>query len=184
MQQRPDDAHPLRPESLLACLVHSGKEFGVLADRWRLSRKQKNTGIFIATHRDVAYDPETPLKHFQDMLVTKTDPDLVFELLCYCHRLEFADSLRNWSVPVIPINGDDLIRSGVEPGRRLGVLLKDLQRTWMESGYRLSKQELLARVMAGGADAEACGGGTGEGEKGTGKDTSTGATKRRKVEQE
>lgn len=61
----------------------------------------------------------------------------------YAARLS---DLRTLPAPVFPLKGADLIAEGHAPGRSLGSLLKKLETLWRESGFALSKQELLERV--------------------------------------
>lgn len=49
-------------------------------------------------------------------------------------------------VPPFPINGHDLAGLGIVPGPALGQELARLERAWIESGFALSKGELLALV--------------------------------------
>ena len=173
----------LRPESLLSTLTHTGEQFSDLADSWRLSRRQKQTGIFIATHRGVAYDRETPLKHFQDMLVQKNPSDYVLEMLRYCDRVDYVVELEKWPIPAMPVNGDDLIKAGVAPDRKMGLILRALQKIWMEGGYTLSKDELMGKVEEVGVAVGGVSGKEGEGmDMEEGVKGEAGEVKRRKVE--
>ncbi|WP_103223871.1 CCA tRNA nucleotidyltransferase [Roseibium marinum] len=53
--------------------------------------------------------------------------------------------LRIEAVPEFPLKGADLIASGHPSGPELGSFLKYLEEEWRESGFSLSKQELMAR---------------------------------------
>ena len=48
-----------------------------------------------------------------------------------------------WQRPVLPVAGRDLLRAGVAPGPELGDKLKELENRWIESGFTLSREELL-----------------------------------------
>ena len=147
VRSRPEGEEPLKPASLLATLVPTAERFVELAAAWKLSNKEKDMGAFLATHRTVACDPGTNINYFQDLLVDKTELELVSELLRYCGRSrEFWSDLRTWDVPVLPVNGHDLLGVGVPGGRMVGVVLKDLKRAWKESRYRLSREDLLGMV--------------------------------------
>lgn len=45
-------------------------------------------------------------------------------------------------VPVFPLRGQDLVEQGVEP-QQIGRLLKEREQAWIDSGFTLSKEELL-----------------------------------------
>ncbi|KQS72507.1 poly(A) polymerase [Rhizobium sp. Leaf371] len=51
-----------------------------------------------------------------------------------------------WKKPVFPVSGSDLIASGVSPGPAMGQKLSELEDAWIASGFRESRENLLARV--------------------------------------
>ena len=55
--------------------------------------------------------------------------------------LTFAGS---WKRPVFPIGGKDLVKAGMQPGPDVGTRLKALEDRWVESGFKLAREELLA----------------------------------------
>jgi len=46
-------------------------------------------------------------------------------------------------IPVFPLSGRDLEKAGIEPGVGMGKILKDLETRWVESGFTLTKKQLL-----------------------------------------
>jgi poly(A) polymerase len=52
----------------------------------------------------------------------------------------FADE---WSVPLFPIKGQDLIGRGLKPGPAIGEALERLEDWWVASGFKPSKDEIL-----------------------------------------
>lgn len=67
----------------------------------------------------------------------------------YGRLLKFAEQ---WQRPVFPVGGEDLKRLGVAAGPAMGVALKALETAWIESGFALSREDLLAR-QSGGSSA-------------------------------
>ncbi|MEZ5873155.1 MAG: CCA tRNA nucleotidyltransferase [Nitratireductor sp.] len=61
----------------------------------------------------------------------------------FAQLLEFA---RNWKRPQFPVNGSDLIATGIHPGPELGRVLGMLEHAWLESGFTLSRDELIAKA--------------------------------------
>ena len=53
---------------------------------------------------------------------------------------------RSFAAPTFPLKGADLLKAGLKHGPELGETLKRLERLWVESRFRLSKDELLALV--------------------------------------
>jgi poly(A) polymerase len=60
--------------------------------------------------------------------------------------IQFAGS---WTRPVFPVTGKDLVRAGLEPGPEIGERLKELEERWVESGFQLGKDVLLAASQIG-----------------------------------
>jgi len=60
----------------------------------------------------------------------------------YGRLLKFAEK---WQRPVFPVGGEDLKRLDVAAGPAMGVALKALETAWIESGFTLSREDLLAR---------------------------------------
>ncbi len=65
-------------------------------------------------------------------------------------NLEAVEGLRrlaafaeNWEPPVFPVSGKDLVAAGLEPGPPVGKRLKELEARWVESGFSLSRDQLL-----------------------------------------
>lgn len=64
-------------------------------------------------------------------------------------KLAVVEQLQRLDVPRFPIRGNDLIGLGMPAGRELGVELERLERAWIESGFVLDRQALLAMVARG-----------------------------------
>ena len=65
-------------------------------------------------------------------------------------NVEAAESLRRllafartWTRPSLPIGGKDLVAAGAAPGPDVGAKLRALEERWIESGFSLSRDELL-----------------------------------------
>jgi poly(A) polymerase len=61
----------------------------------------------------------------------------------YSRQLKF---LEGWTKPAFPINGGDLLKLGAAPGKAMGESLKALEKEWMDSGFRMDRDALLARA--------------------------------------
>ncbi|MEK7802719.1 MAG: CCA tRNA nucleotidyltransferase [Pseudomonadota bacterium] len=46
--------------------------------------------------------------------------------------------------PVFPVTGKDLLKKGIKSGPQIGIILKKLERRWIQSGFKLTKQDMLA----------------------------------------
>jgi poly(A) polymerase len=54
--------------------------------------------------------------------------------------------LKALEVPVFPLRGQDLLARGRTPGPEVGAVLRQLESTWIDSGFKLSRSDLLARL--------------------------------------
>jgi poly(A) polymerase len=53
----------------------------------------------------------------------------------------------NWSPPVFPLNGEDVLALGIDPGPDVGQLLEKVEEWWENGGYRASRQQCLDRLF-------------------------------------
>lgn len=62
-----------------------------------------------------------------------------------CHsQAVAADALKEWTIPTIPVTGDDLKSLGMVQGLALGQRLKAMRQAWIDSDYSLTHEQLLA----------------------------------------
>lgn len=61
-------------------------------------------------------------------------------------RLAVLDQLQGIEVPRFPIRGGDLIGIGIRPNKAMGRLLEGLEQAWIQSGFALDKDALLAKA--------------------------------------
>ena len=54
--------------------------------------------------------------------------------------------LLEWQAPQLPIKGQDLLDHGISQGPSLGAQLKILEDAWVDSGFSLTRDDLLARL--------------------------------------
>ena len=63
-------------------------------------------------------------------------------------RRELLALARSWQQPVFPLTGADAKAAGVPEGPEIGAVLSRLENRWIESGFTLSREELVAAVKA------------------------------------
>jgi len=56
------------------------------------------------------------------------------------------DRAMKWRKPAMPVKGADLIEAGFDPGPQIGEKLATLEEQWVASNFKLSKDELLAKL--------------------------------------
>jgi len=71
----------------------------------------------------------------------------VLELTAIKLMDEFERSIiAEWVSPEFPVNGFDLIKLGIKPGRQYSQIIDDLKNKWADSTYTMNKEDLLATV--------------------------------------
>ena len=69
------------------------------------------------------------------------------ELLKYKGDASLLGSISNWTAPRLPVTGFDLIKAGVDKGKRMNAVLLELTRIWKESDFSMTKEELIDSVV-------------------------------------
>lgn len=134
----------LKPVSVLISLVKNAKESEMLCRNWKMSNSDRKMGVFVASQRKLCYEG-MPIKHYQDLLTDGESKEYVMEVLLYCNRLQDSKEIESWSVPICPVNGNDLKEMGLI-GLTLGSTLKRLKLKWKESNFTLTKSEILKMI--------------------------------------
>ena len=147
LQQEVEHKLPAQPWVRLLALVLPGQRIASaqhVCERWRLSRADTQLLEFLTAPPSLknATDVKEALRHFSRAWVQQAlqlqaldDPETPLRSL-----LPLA---RSWEPPVFPIRAADLMERGLAPGRELGDALRSLEARWVQSDYRLSREELL-----------------------------------------
>ncbi len=56
-------------------------------------------------------------------------------------------SAREFEIPNFPVTGADLMALGINEGLELGKTLKELEKSWIDSGFEMSKDVLLGQIV-------------------------------------
>lgn len=51
-----------------------------------------------------------------------------------------------WQKPVFPLSGADMLAAGMQPGPKVGDVLKGLEEEWVKSNFVMDRASLLARL--------------------------------------
>ena len=62
------------------------------------------------------------------------------------HFARLREFATTYQIPVLPVSGKDLLALGFEAGPNVGQQLKTLEKLWVDSGFRLDREALLATV--------------------------------------
>lgn len=133
----------------LACLVTADRVDSI-SQRLKLSRKQADRLDHFCRH-DIVIAPDIGKKDIRKGIYLSGREVVIFALLhqgITDRRLEYAD---NWPVPIFPLRGRDLTEVGFKAGPKLGQILKQLDKIWRESDFSLTRDQLIAHILAGNA---------------------------------
>ncbi|MCR9121267.1 MAG: CCA tRNA nucleotidyltransferase [Phyllobacteriaceae bacterium] len=126
-----------------------------LSERWKVGNRVRERLLAASQTDGVAPDMSTG--DFERILY-EGDPQAISDRM----RLDIAglgledagaqslvgllDHARSWARPVFPVTGRDLMAQGFGSGPALGDALRALERRWVESGFSLDRDALLADV--------------------------------------
>jgi tRNA nucleotidyltransferase/poly(A) polymerase len=145
---------PARMEALARRLKFSRAE-GARLTLWAMAEAPRadvgEAALARALYRGDANALRDRLRHAAAVARARVeaDPDALDQLTANANLLRFAE---DWKTPRFPLAGADLVALELKPGPELGKLLARLENEWVDSGFRLSREELLEK--AGAASGE------------------------------
>lgn len=141
-----------RPD-VAARLAIIAAETGVkqLKEMWRLSNDDVATVEAILTVARLARDFRLNEAAYRHPAVLADGVEVAAAMAGWTDagKLAVMEELQSLDVPHFPIDGNDLIRLGMRPGKGLGAELDRLEQLWIESGFSLDRDELVALAKRG-----------------------------------
>ena len=131
------------PSTILASLLKDEADVDRLAGKWKFSSPERELMRFIVVNRDKPFNLESAKVMWTNPKMKK---DYIAELAYYLGQPGVIDTLENWKVESFPVTGKDLMAAGIKSGPDMGRILKALSDKWKETGYQMSKEELLKWV--------------------------------------
>ena len=55
--------------------------------------------------------------------------------------LDFFRSLEKISIPNFPFDGKTLLKKGIQQGKKIGIILKEAEKTWVQNDFKLSSED-------------------------------------------
>lgn len=132
------------PITILSPLFKDGQAFLQFASKLKIPNEFKNLGEFITSNKN------NPRESYAQNILTKNlNPEYVLELA----KVINSDTLKKDTKSVMnagtfPVSGQDLINAGMQPGPEMGKTLNILKKEWINSGYKLTKQQLLDKIAS------------------------------------
>ncbi len=119
-----------------------------LQARWRLSNEEVTTGRLVLRAADLIADLSLHEAVYRHLTVIADALDVASVRAGWGEAGKSAVRTRLLDVKLqpFPISGSDLVTLGMPPGRALGQLLHRLERRWIDSGFQLSRDDLLTEA--------------------------------------
>jgi tRNA nucleotidyltransferase (CCA-adding enzyme) len=138
LQKRSDN-----PITILSKMFADFNSFVKFANKLKIPNEYRKLGEFLTSNKN---NPKE--SYAQDILTKKLSPNYVLEL----SKVIDSEALKRNVQRVIdagtfPITGKDLIAAGVKPGPKMGEIIDILKREWINSKFKLTKQQLLDKIM-------------------------------------
>lgn len=133
------------PEAAVAMFFKSnGNAARQFCNSWKMSAAETTKAVWIADN----YYNLTGRDAVMDWLNDGVDRDYVYQLA----RVHWDDRgptamldhfAKNYEVVPFPVKGQDLLDSGMAPGKEMGQALRNLRMKWVASRYTMTREELL-----------------------------------------
>jgi poly(A) polymerase len=138
-----------RPNAIarLALLVQAMGS-GTLKSRWRLSNDElaEAESILLAAKLLTDFQLNEAAYRFPAALADAVEVAATLAGWTEAGKSAVMQHLENLEVPRFPLSGGDLIQRGMRPGPKLGAELDRLEKKWIQSGFKLDRNALLASV--------------------------------------
>lgn len=131
------------PIVAMSAMLNTVGGLDALRSKWKFPNDDYNKARFILEYR---HKPINETEARRLLASPKVKSEYVFALLEARGKGNLGQKLKSWQPPEFPINGSDLIAIGLQPGRELGIKLADLRNKWEESGFKLTKDQLMQKV--------------------------------------
>lgn len=134
-----------KPNVIRRLAAIGGYELGALVQHWNMSKENGSVLKLLREEIDTS-DPKVIMRRvgkerFRDIAYLEAARGRLGADLK--DVLDFADS---WQIPRFPIYGNDVINMGVKEGKKIGMVLAELERYWERNGYFLTRDELMKRM--------------------------------------
>ncbi len=114
------------------------------AQRLRLSNAERDRLAFL--HRPLAEVVSSTDMADLRRAAYRHGVDLVADRLLLAGEAPAAAAIRDWTPPVLPIAGADVVAQGVKPGPRVGRLLDTVEAWWLDADFAPDRARCLAEL--------------------------------------
>lgn len=128
------------PVVALSATLNTVGGLDTLRNKWKFSNDVYSKAKFILENRDTDFTEVMAQRLLTD---PKVKNDHVFALGEALGKGQLVQQLKAWQPPVFPVTGSDLIAAGVSQGPDMGMKLAQMRDAWEQSGFKLTKSDLL-----------------------------------------
>lgn len=139
--------HTDRPGMALGAMMSSERAVVEMVEKWKLSTSEANDALLTARILADFTDDE---HYWICKAVGHASPQDMVPALKMNGLSSIADRIID-GVPEFPLMGRDLIAAGLRPGPALGQKLAEMKAAWMESGFELTRDELVDAALGNAA---------------------------------
>lgn len=135
--------NPLVRLYMVSCGSLSAKQ---VAEKFKLSKQERRILINVELAIQKAAN-QNSCDIRRSLYLYGGDATMAASVLCNTESYKCAQKLsREWSVPVFPVKGQDLMDMGIKAGPAMGEMLGRLEGSWLDSDFSLSKSQLLEMI--------------------------------------
>lgn len=119
-----------------------------LQSAWRLANDEvKTAGMLLSAARLLMdFEINSAAYRFPAQLSDAVEVAAALAGWTEAAKSALREQLEAVAVPRFPITGGDVLAAGVPAGREVGIALERLELAWIESGFALTRDDLLARL--------------------------------------
>ena len=133
-----------RPDALrrLAAVLPTGGDAAAIGKRLRLSTQETlRLGLMLEREPPVGVRPRAELYRLGKTVFV--DRILLEAPANWREALQLADG---WTPPELPVGGADALKLGLAPGPKVGELLEQVERWWIDGDFAAGRAECLAEL--------------------------------------
>lgn len=139
----------LNPVSYLAAVLNNMTEAVNLNSRLKLSVFERELAYFIVVNREEKFSVK-PLLPFQKLMLhskfkVSDVQQWCVETLLYNGQHKLAEEMKEWTMPRLPVTGNDL-KDHVTQSKRMALVVRKLKDYWADNDYKPGSEELLSIV--------------------------------------
>jgi tRNA nucleotidyltransferase (CCA-adding enzyme) len=128
---------------MLAFMLASEHEAEIIINRWKLSGAERDELLWLVRNSHL----KLTLEIAENMAVYGTDINWINQLAILQNKSSIGGKILKWKIPTFPISGKDLLDLGIKAGPELGEILKKFKTIWVQSRFRLTREELLQKIQ-------------------------------------